>query len=370
MAHDDIAISPDLRTTLDRADLAAFLDLHGRPGPITLRPEEPAAPPDAPVRLRLAAAGLLAEREDDPAAARAAAIARTLLAPTCVITLSLWNDAQEGRTTLAFPGRPVGGGGVMVERDGADVRLAAFLEAEGLLALVEPLLSIVPATPSARLEARLARPSAVVLAGLADLTAQADDDTPAFTARHVADWLTIWWGASRRTDLTGQVFALTFDPDPPDGDRVAAELDAFAAAGLVDRDDGGRFRPIGDFVAVSHILAVAGGGFDLHRLDVATDGSVAGRLVHVVCGGEGAFVLERLAGDRIALRVAGRIDLAGLVADLATAGGREAEPVGEPTAPRVAEPPAATRRRFCTRCGARVEADWSFCTGCGAPLVR
>lgn len=366
MAHDAATILPELRVTLDRVDLAAFLDLHGHPGPITLRPEVPAAPAGAPLRTRLAVAGLLADTERDPAAARAAAVAGALLDPACVITLSLWNDEQEGRTTIAFPGRPIAGRGVMAERDGAVVHLAAFLDETSVIALVEPLLSIVPTSAPARLEARLAPPAATVLAALVDLMARADDDAPAFTARHVAEWLTIWWGAARRTDLTGQIFALTFDPDPPDADRVAAELAGFADAGLVQRDDDGRFRPIADLAAVSRILPGLGGGFDLHRLDVAADGTVSGRLVHVVCGGAGAVILERIAGDRIALRLAGRVELAGLLADLATAAEGAAEPAAEPAPPSATAAPSP--RRFCTQCGGRVEGDWAFCTGCGTPL--
>ncbi|MER2606075.1 MAG: zinc ribbon domain-containing protein [Siculibacillus sp.] len=368
-----------LRASSSTAELAAWLDLRGRPaGPITLRPEGPGAMVDAALLTRLEAAGLMAEAAPDAVApVPSAAVADVLLAPGCVVEAAIWTPEQEGRTTIAFPGSPIGGGGVAIEREGGRVRLSAFVDDRAVIALIEPLLAVPPPTVATRFEARLGRAAATVLAALLDMTAEGGGGprgARAFSAGYVGEWLGIWWGASARTGATGQIFASTFEPDPPGAEAIAAELDRFAAAGLVEREGVDRFRLTVDLVAASGILAAIGCGFDLHRLDVGADGTVRGRVVHVLVGAAGAVVFERLAGDRIGMLATGRIGVAGATASL-LAGAIDADgATGEEAGVAAAPPPSAPARtegrphRFCSSCGTRLDPAWAFCGGCGAAL--
>lgn len=365
MPIDTIAPPTGLRATLATAELAAFLDMVGPAAEASLRPEGASAARDAALLAKLANAGLV---QQSAPTATGRMVAEALRAPRCMLEVALWTDAQEGAMTVAFPGAPAAGSGVVVNRQADQSSLVGFVDDRASIALIEPLLATTP-IETAVFEARLDLESAIVLAALLDM-AIADDDRclRARTARHVAEWLSIWWGASARTSLTGQVFALTLAPDPPTEDRVTEHLQRFADAGLATHEDFGRYRPGSDLEPSVRSLARIGAGFDMHRLDIPDDGPPRARLAHVLTGDRGCLVVELLAGPRIVIRATGRKGALACLASLLA--GESEERTTHVALPQTAPPTNRPVRRFCGACGAKIDAGWRFCGACGKGLTE
>lgn len=363
MPTDTIAHAASLRTTLTTAELAAFLDTVGPAAALSLRPEGAAATLDRALLAKLANAGLM---QQGAPTAMGRMVADALSAPRCILEFALWNETQEGAMTVAFPGAPAAGAGVIVNRQSDQVSLVGAVDERAAIALIEPLLAGAP-LDAARFEARLDFESAMVLGTLLDMAARDDDERlRARTARHVAEWLSIWWGASPRTSVTGQIFALTLSPEPPTEGRVTEHLQRFAEAGLATREESAHYRPTSDLGPVVRSLARIGAGFDVHRLDTREDEPPNARIAHVLTGDGGCLVFELLAGPRIEIRSVGR---KGALTFLASILAGEPEERTTYVAPRAAPPASRPARRFCGACGAKIDPAWRFCGACGKKLT-
>lgn len=362
-----------IQADLSKGDLVALLDHSGQPAPFNLRPEGPASPLSEALITALSRAGLAEPGKDaiEPSAA-GRIVADVLSSPRCHVQLVLWNDEMEGRVSAAFPASPAAGTGVIVNQSVDTVHLQGFVDDQALIELITPVVSLLPeTTPS--FEASLSLAQATTLAAMLDMIVSDRRERPRsnrirpLDAKAIAEWLDILWAGGARASLSGQVFSLVLDPDPPNMQDVANVLEDLATGGLLTRqDEPGSYVPAPALLDLAEVLGRIDGGFDLERIDRTEEGPPVGRILHVMCGSAGAFVLELAGADRIHLKLADRAATISTVAKTL---------VGELAADRrqavgvVEVPPqAAVRNRFCTHCGKPIDPSWRFCMACGTAI--
>ncbi len=361
------------RADLSSADLATLLEEAGRPAPLNLRPDTPPGTGgDDNGRARLAAAGLVTGGQEGVGQLSAVgrAMADVLLSPRHVVEMSVWTAAQRGSMTVAFPASPPAGAGVIVNRHDGAYSLGGFVDDTAVGDLVAPVLATLPAEAAVMFEAVLTVDQATVLAAVLDGAATQDRSDRAFSARHVAEWLAIWWGSAGPERLCGQVFSFALRPDPPDLGTVVAMLKKFTAAGLLHADDSARYRLAPTLEKMVALLAAVDSGLDWQRVSAGAEGEEpAGRIVHILASGEGGLLLELAGDDRIVIETVGRVEGAAFLAGELAVRMPEFEPDPAAAAPQV---DATTPRRahFCTRCGHPLEPSWKFCGACGALIEK
>jgi hypothetical protein len=362
-----------IQTDIPRGDLVAMLDHSGQPAMLNLCPEGPASPLSQSLIKALARAGLvkLDEKDIEPSAA-GRIVADVLLSPQCYVQLVLWNDEMEGRVAAAFPASPAAGTGVVINRSEDTVHLEGFVDDQALIELVSPVVGLLPETvPS--FDATLSFTQASVLAAMLDMIVSDRRERPLssrirlLNATAITEWLEILWAGGARTSLSGQVFSLALNPDPPDPQDVNNVLEELATGGLLIRqDDPGSCLPADALLDLVEVLGPIDGGFDLERVDRSEDGPPTGQVLHVMCGPAGAFIIELAGADRIRLQLADRDETISRVARI-LAGGL-APKRSEAHEPSMVPSQAAVRNRFCTHCGKPIEPSWHFCMACGAAI--
>lgn len=362
--------APVFRADLPREALTALIDAAPvRTGPLSQRPDGPRRSLDGAERESLARAGLVTETG---ASDIGTLIAEVLAAPRSLVTLAVWNDETEGRTTIAFPGTPAGGAGIVANGMEDRFLLAGPFDEADVAPLAEPVIAVLPIELRTPFEAVLDVEHMVVLATVLDIVARRDLRDPisscVVTVRRIADWLSIWWGASDRSDLSGQIFAMTLIPDPPGAETVAECLADLEEAGLFVRSGDDRFGLSSAVHELAQILSSCACGLDVERLDIAQDGQLTGQIWHVLAGPEGGFLIETKATDRIGLTVCDRITAAAkLAATLAAPhprGTRVQDVTGEIELVQHVGGP-----RFCAHCGKPIEPAWKYCRYCGRPIA-
>lgn len=362
-----------IQTDIPKGDLVALLDHSGQPAPFNLRPEGPASPLSEPLITVLSQAGLVepGKQTIEPSAA-GRIVADVLSSPRCHVQLVLWTDEMEGRVSAAFPASPAAGTGVIINQSADTVHLQGFVDDQALIELITPVVSVLAeTTPS--FDASLSFAQAATLAAMLDMIVSDRRERPRsnrirpLSATAITEWLEILWAGGGRASLSGQVFSLVLNPDPPSLRDVANVLEELATGGLlIGQDEAGSYAPAPALLDLVEVLDRIDGGFDLERVDRMEDGPPAGRILHVMCGSAGAFILELAGADRIHLRSADRAATIStvakiLVGELAATRGQAAETVKVP-------PQAAVRNRFCTHCGKPIDPSWHFCMSCGAAI--
>ncbi len=353
-------------------DLAALLDNTGKPAPFNLRPDTPTASvraDAAQAAARLAAAGLM---EDDTAArpnAAGRAMAEVLLSPRHVFDISVWTPARRGSLTVAFPASPAAGAGVIVNRQDGEYLLGGFVDDRAITDLVSPFLASLPEKSAGAFEAVLSIEQSAVLAALLDCAATQTPPDRAISARRVADWLEIWWGAAGPEHLCGQVFSLSLEAEPPAADTIGRVLGEFAAAGLLRESGNGRYRLMPPLAHLVDMLAAIECGLDWQRVSIGAGDVPVGRIVHLLAFPGGGLSLELAGANRIVFRTLDRGRAAAFLAgELST---RIVQDRPAPEIPAAAQQTGAPlQNRFCTRCGQPLEPAWKFCSVCGAPTAK
>lgn len=362
-----------IQTDLSKADLAAMLDHSGQPAMLNLRPEGPASPLSQSLIMTLARAGLVKPKENEIEPTEAGRIvADVLLSPQCYVQLVLWNDGTEGRVATAFPASPAAGTGVVINQSEEMAHLEGFVDDQALIGLITPVVSLLPETvPS--FDATLSFMQASVLAAVLDMIAGDRRERPLssrirpLSATAITEWLEILWAGGARSSLSGQMFSLVLNPDPPNPQELNTVLEDLATGGLLIRqNDPGSYLPASALLDLAQVLEKIDGGLDLERVDRSEDGPPEGQILHVMCGPVGAFTLELAGADRLRLRLADRAATISIVARILVGGlarGKNQAPEPSKTLPQT-----AARNRFCTHCGKPIEPSWHFCTACGAAI--
>ena len=362
-----------IQTDIPKGDLVALLDHSGQPAPFNLRPEGPASPLSEALITALSRAGLVepGKQTIEPSAA-GKVVADVLLSPRCHVQLVLWSDEMEGRVAVAFPASPAAGTGVIINRSADTVQLQGFVDDQALIELITPIVAQVPET-TASFDAALSFTQASVLAAMLDMIVSDRRGRPEsrrirpLSASAISEWLDILWAGGSRTCLSGQVFSLALDPDPPSLQDVNDVLEELVTGGLlVEQSEAGRYLPTSALLDLVQVLDRIDGGFDLDRVDRTEDGPPAGRILHVMCGPAGAFILELAGSDRIRLQLADGAETISTVANILV--GEVARNKGQATKPLVDPPQATIRNRFCTHCGNPIEPSWNFCKACGTAV--
>ena len=366
-----------IQTDLPAGDLIAMLDHGGKPGVLSLRPDGKASPLSEALIASLEKAGLVkpGEKTIKPSAA-GRIVANVLLSPYCYIQLFVWNNEMEGHLRAAFPASPAAGTGVIVNQTGRTVHLQAFTDDQVLLELIHPVVSNLPVTLDASMgsfEASLSFAQAAVFAAMLDMMSNDFRDRPQssqirpLSAEAIVEWLDLHWAASDRTSLSGQVFSMSLSPDPPGLELVGSVLEELAKSGLLSRRANTEQFLAGDaLLGLIRILDKVGAGFDLERVARTEAGPLAGRIVHVLSGLAGAFILELAGADRIHIQVADRAATIAVVTNILVRSlpqnqSQATEPTEVPHKPN-------NRNRFCTHCGKPLEPSWRFCKACGNRL--
>jgi len=362
-----------IQTDIPTGDLAAMLDHSGQPAPFNLRPEGPASPVSESLLATLAQAGLVEPGKETVEPSPAGRIvAGVLLSPRCHVQLLLWADEMEGRVGIAFPASPAAGTGVIVNQSADTVRLQGFVDDQALIELTTPVVSLLPeAAPS--FDASLSFSQAAVLAAMLDMIVSDRRERPQssrirpLSTTAITEWLEILWAGGARASLSGQVFSLALNPDPPDPLDVTTVLEELATGGLlIMQDEPESYVPAAALLDLVEVLDQIDGGFDLERVDRTEDGPSAGRILHVMCGPAGAFILELAGADRIHIQLADRAATVSSVANILV--GEIALEQSRTTEPAEVPPQAAVRNRFCTHCGKSIEPSWHYCMACGAAI--
>lgn len=362
-----------IQTDIPKGDLLAMLDHSGQPAKFNLRPEGPASPLSQSLITALAKAGLVKPGGNTivPSAV-GRIVADVLLSPQCHVQLVLWNDEMEGRVAAAFPASPAAGTGVVINQSADTVHLQGFIDDQALIELITPVVSLLPETmPS--FDAALSVTQASILAAMLDMIVSDRRERPQsirtrpLNAAAVTEWLEILWAGGARASLSGQVFSLALNPDPPNPQDVNNVLEELATGGLLIRqDEPGNYVPASALLDLVEVLDQIDAGFDLERVDRTEDGPPAGRILHVMCGPAGAFILELAGADRIHLQLADRAATISIVANILV--GELARKQSPATETAKVPPQAAVRNRFCTHCGKPIEPSWRFCMACGTAL--
>jgi len=362
-----------IQTDIATADLVAMLDHSGKPATLNLRPEGPATALSETLIATLEKAGLVkpGEKAIEPSVA-GRIVADVLLSPQCHVQLFLWNDEMEGRVSAAFPASPAAGTGVIINQSGDTVHLQGFIDDQTLIELINPVVRILPeAAPS--FDASLSFTQAAVLAAMLDMIVSDRRERPQssrirpLSATAITEWLEILWAGGARASLSGQMFSLSLNPDPPNPQDVSSVLEELANGGLVvGQDDAGRYLPAPELLDLAHVLDQIDGGFDLERIDRTKDGPPAGQILHVMCGSAGAFILELAGADRIRLQLADRATTTSIVVKILV--GEPAQNQSKAHETSKAPPQTTIRAGFCTHCGKPIEPSWRFCTACGTAI--
>lgn len=362
-----------IQTDIPKGDLVALLDHSGQPAMLNLRPEGPASPLSQSMIMALARAGLAKPDEKDiqPSAA-GRLVADVLLSPQCYVQLVLWNGEMQGRVAAAFPASPAAGTGVVINQSEDTVHLEGFVDDQAFIELVSPVVSLLPERVPF-FDATLSFTQASVLAAILDMIVSDRRERPfssrirLLNATAITEWLEILWAGGARASLSGQVFSLALNPDPPNTQDVINVFVNLATGGLlIKQDEPGSFFPAAALLDLVAVLDQTDGGFDLERVDRTEDGPLTGRVLHVMCGPAGAFILELAGADRIHLQLADRATTIStvvktLVGELAATQSQAAETIQVP-------PNAAVRNRFCTHCGKPIDPSWHFCIACGTAI--
>jgi len=362
-----------IQTDIPRGDLVAMLDHSGQPAMLNLRPDGPASPLSQSLIMALARAGLVKpdEKNIQPSAA-GRIVADVLLSPQCYVQLVLWNDEMEGRVAAAFPASPAAGTGVVINQSEDTVHLEGFVDDQALIELITPVVSLLPETVSS-FGATLSFTQASVLAAMLDMIVSDRRERPLssrirpLSAMAITEWLYILWAGGARASLSGQVFSLALNPDPPSLQDANNVLEELVNGGLlIQHDDPGSFLPASVLLDLVTVLDRIDGGFDLERVDRTENGPPAGQLLHVMCGSAGALILELAGADRIHLQLADRPATISSVVHILV--GKLAPGQSQAPEPSMVPPQAAVRNRFCTHCGKPIEPSWRFCKACGTAI--
>jgi len=362
-----------IQTEIPTGDLVAMLDNSGKPATLNLRPEAMASPLSETLIATLEKAGLVKpDRKSIMPSAAGQIVADVLLSPHCCVQLLVWNDEMEGRIGAAFPASPAAGTGVIINQTGDTVHLQGFVDEQMLAELITPVASMLPeATPS--FDASLSFTQASVLAAMLDMIVNDRRERPQsgrirpLSAAAITEWLEILWAGGARASLSGQVFSLALNPDPPNPQDVNDVLEDLSNGGLLVRhDDAAIYQPAPTLLDLVGVLDQIDGGFDLERVDQTEDGPPAGRILHVMSGPAGAFILELAGTDRIYLQLADRSATISIVANILM--GELARKPSQAAEPSMVPPQAAVRNRFCTHCGKPIEPSWHFCKACGTAI--
>ena len=362
-----------IQTDIPKGDLVALLDHSGQPAPFNLCPEGPASPLSEALITALSRAGLVepGKQTIEPSAA-GRIVADVLLSPRCQVQLVLWTDEMEGRVAAAFPASPAAGTGVIVNQSADTVHLEGFVDDQALIELITPVVSVLPETTSA-FDASLSFAQAATLAAMLDMIVSDRRERPRssrirpLSPTAISEWLEILWAGGARVSLSGQVFSLVLDPDPPAMREVATVLEDLATGGLlIGPDEAGSYVPASATLELAEVLDRIDGGFDLERVDRTEEGPPAGRILHVMCGSAGAFILELAGADRIHIRVADRAATISTVASILV--GELAATQTQATETVQVSLQAAARNRFCTQCGKPIDPSWHYCMACGTAI--
>jgi hypothetical protein len=362
-----------IQTDLPAGDLIAMLDHGGKPGALSLRPGGKASPLSEALIASLEKAGLVkpGEKTIKPSAA-GRIVANVLLSPYCYIQLCVWNNEMEGHLRAAFPASPAVGTGVIINQSGGTVHLQGFVDDQVLIELINPVVNILPeAAPS--FDASLTFEQAIILAAMLEMIVSDRRERPQsrrirpFNEAAISEWLDFLWAGGGRASLSGQVFSLALNPDPPNPPDLNNFLEELAKGGLLTKRNGAAdYLPTDALLSLIAVLNSASAGFDLERVDRTKTGPLKGRIVHVLSGLAGAFILELAGADRIHIQVADRAATIAvvtniLVRSLAQNQSQATEPTEVPHQPN-------NRNRFCTHCGKPLEPSWRFCKACGNRL--
>ena len=362
-----------IQTDIPKGDLVAMLDHSGQPAELNLRPAALASPLSEALITALAQAGLaLPGKQTIEPSAAGRIIADVLLSPRCYVQLVLWNDEMEGRVAAAFPASPAAGTGVIINQSADTVHLQGFVDDQALIELITPVVSVLPETmPS--FDATLSSAQAATLAAMLDMVVSDRRERPRSNrirplgATAITEWLEILWAGGARASLSGQVFSLALNPDPPNPQDVVNVLEDLATGGLLmGPDEVGSYVPTSAALDLVEVLDRIDGGFDLERVDRTEDGPPAGRILHVMCGSAGAVILELAGADRIRLQLADRAATISIVADILVT--ELAPDLGQTAEAAQVPPQTAVRNRFCTHCGKPIDPSWHFCMACGSAI--
>lgn len=355
----DLALAFD--GPISRPDLAALLDATGKPSLLSPR----------------ATLGVSSQRPPVVSAEMRAA-ARILIAPLTNLTLRLWGgETAASEMNVLFPGLPAGGGGVVLNPVDSGFRVAGFVDAETILALVSPLLPPESQAPPATFEAQLDPATMSVLAACLDLLRQdiqeervarildkrplpasAIDDATPLARERVATYLQAWWGISRFNQLITYVFPLTAAAEAPQSDDIDGALDRLCAAGLFSEPHPGRLTPARTLAALLSVLLGASAGFQWQRVSqIGPDDLLVVERMFVLGAGGVALEFSPTPEGLVRAVLATRRDIAEFLAgELSALPETAISPV-----------PAAS---YCPHCGTALRPQWKFCGHCGAALPQ
>lgn len=345
---------------MERGSLAALLDSTGASSPISPRP--------------LLGAAALAVPQVSPAFGQAA---RILAAPRTNLVLRMWSDEDAAiETSILFPGLPGGGSGVTLNVVDDDYRIAGYVDAEAILALLAPFLPPPPSRPLPALVAQLPARTMAVLAGCLDLVranvlerrvARALDKASPFTdfrreavplaGDHVAAYLEYVWGFSRFDQLITYVLPLSLMPRGPSRDDVAKGLRALTDAGLFEEVRRDRWQPLPVLEPLVTSLLGASAGFQWQRVSqMPADALLIVERSFLLGAGGVALSFSQASEGILRLETCSRAEIVEfLTSELSVA-----------TLPPM--PVAAEPAHFCGQCGTPLQADWKFCGNCGATV--
>lgn len=344
-----------------REDVAALIDSTGASSPLSPRP--------------LMGAASLAVPRVSPAFEGAA---RVIAAPRTNLTLRLWSGEEAStETSILFPGLPGGGRGVALNPLDGEYRIAGYVDAEAIVALLAPMLPPERRHAVPAFEAQLDRVTMAVFAACLDIVGRdvlsawvaraidkADapasfvEEVPALALEHVQAHLERMWGVSRFDQLITYVLPLSVMPVPPPGSQVAEAMDRLSALGFLRPTRAGRYRVTPEIEPVLTALLGASAGIQWQRITQMPGDAILVVERTFLLGACGVALEFRLASDELLrLSTCGRADIVDFVTDeLAVA-----------TVPALPDELKAAPR-FCGQCGAALQAGWKFCGACGAAL--
>jgi hypothetical protein len=350
--------------TMARPQLAALLDATGVSSPMSPRP--------------LLGAAALAVPPVSPAFAEAS---RVLAAPRTNLTLRMWSDEDACiETSILFPGLPGGGRGVALNPQGAEYRIAGYIDPEAVLALLAPMLPPElpsgPAGPLPAFAAQLGPATMAVLAACLDLVrrdvlerratrvldkapppAGFREEAPPLSGEHVTAYLAHMWGLSRFDQLITYVLPLSLMPRPPSPGDVAAGLRELQAGGLLDEVRPDRWQPLPVLRPLVTAFLGASAGFQWQRISQApADALLIVERVFMLGAGGVALEFRQASEGVLRLATCSRAEIVDFLTD-------------ELAVASVPPPPAAREAaKFCGQCGAPLQPDGKFCGECGAPV--
>lgn len=377
-----------IQVVLEGDDLAALLDLGGTASSPSLRDELGKANGFSKSGLEQIATTGMIDRTKGKLTGTGQTLADVLLSPGSILSLEYRDmNGYAGRITVQFPGVPIAGSGIVVNKSNGLYHISAFADAETMMALVESVPPLISPDGFPSFETVMTMEQAAVYCVILDaLARQFEEDErrqtaelakPAnsvslaentISAHRINEHLSIWWGTSSPNGLLSQVFALAITPEPPEPGKVAEILEEFVSAGLLERSTD-CFRPVGVTPKLARATADIEAGFLWEHVHINHGGErpPEGVVKRYLVGGKGISFSFNLIGEAM-LKFCTETpkDIAAFVARELT--GRPDDPVMV-SSMEEAESETNSSQRFCEQCGYRLTESPNFCEHCGHAIT-